>query len=161
MSEEACEETIQWHGGRLHCLMERNHAGSHQYGDPSNPTSGPQIVTKLTGVGLGGARAVQGPTLERSVTQQDLDVATQKEDPRRFQRERIPRAEPDNWAHRNQNLRCATCMWFARKRAAPVVDREDPRPVGRCRRHAPTMSGWPVMFDTDWCGDFKLDENKA
>jgi hypothetical protein len=32
--------------------------------------------------------------------------------------------------------------------------------VGRCRRHAPTMSGWPVMFPGDWCGDHKLDEEK-
>jgi len=21
------------------------------------------------------------------------------------------------------------------------------------------MSGYPVVFDTDWCGDHKLDEN--
>lgn len=31
--------------------------------------------------------------------------------------------------------------------------------VGRCRRHAPTMQGWPVMYDSDWCGDHKLNEN--
>ena len=30
--------------------------------------------------------------------------------------------------------------------------------IGRCRRHAPTMSGWPVMFPTDWCGDHKLSD---
>lgn len=32
--------------------------------------------------------------------------------------------------------------------------------IGRCRRHAPTMSGFPVVFDTDWCGDHKLDETR-
>jgi len=32
--------------------------------------------------------------------------------------------------------------------------------IGRCRRHAPTMTGWPVVFNTDWCGDHKLDEEK-
>jgi hypothetical protein len=33
--------------------------------------------------------------------------------------------------------------------------------VGRCRRHAPTMTGYPVVYTSDWCGDHKLDENKA
>jgi hypothetical protein len=32
--------------------------------------------------------------------------------------------------------------------------------VGRCRRHAPTMSGFPVVYEDDWCGDHKLDETK-
>jgi hypothetical protein len=32
--------------------------------------------------------------------------------------------------------------------------------LGRCRRHAPTMSGYPVVFKNDWCGDHKLDETK-
>lgn len=27
---------------------------------------------------------------------------------------------------------------------------------GRCRRHAPTMGGYPVVFPDDWCGDHKL-----
>lgn len=31
---------------------------------------------------------------------------------------------------------------------------------GRCRRHAPTMSGFPAVFGHDWCGDHKLDETK-
>lgn len=32
--------------------------------------------------------------------------------------------------------------------------------LGRCRRHAPTMSGYPVVFPSDWCGEHKLDETK-
>jgi hypothetical protein len=32
--------------------------------------------------------------------------------------------------------------------------------IGRCRRHAPTMKGFPAVFMSDWCGDHKLDENK-
>jgi hypothetical protein len=32
--------------------------------------------------------------------------------------------------------------------------------IGRCRRHAPTMNGYPVVHPTDWCGDHKLDETK-
>lgn len=31
--------------------------------------------------------------------------------------------------------------------------------LGRCRRHAPTMSGFPAVFQGDWCGDHKLNEN--
>jgi len=33
--------------------------------------------------------------------------------------------------------------------------------LGRCRRHAPTLGGWPAVYSSDWCGDHKLDENKA
>ena len=56
----------------------------------------------------------------------------------------------DNWIHRSEKMRCATCMYFVPKTAL----------IGRCRRHAPTMAGWPANFPTDWCGDHKLDENK-
>jgi hypothetical protein len=54
----------------------------------------------------------------------------------------------DNWKHRSAGMICKSCMWNAPK------DGE----VGRCRRHAPTMSGYPVVFNSDWCGDHKLDE---
>jgi hypothetical protein len=33
--------------------------------------------------------------------------------------------------------------------------------VGRCRRHAPTMNGYPVVYMDDWCGDHRIDENKV
>ncbi len=53
-------------------------------------------------------------------------------------------------------MSCATCMWFA-----PKEEKPDEVPVlGRCRRHAPTMSGYPVVFMSDWCGDHKLDGSK-
>lgn len=65
--------------------------------------------------------------------------------------------QPDNWRNRSQGMRCATCIHFVPK-ASP---RLAPGPqLGRCRRHAPTLSGWPAVFATDWCGDHKLDENK-
>lgn len=64
-----------------------------------------------------------------------------------------PVAKLDPWEHRAARMRCSTCMWFVPK---------EPRPeLGRCRRHAPTMNGYPVVFATDWCGDHKLDETKA
>ena len=56
----------------------------------------------------------------------------------------------DNWEHRSSKMRCATCMWFVPKQS-----------IGRCRKHAPTMNGYPVVFEGDWCGDHKLDETKV
>ena len=59
---------------------------------------------------------------------------------------------PDPWKHRSTGMRCSTCMWFVEKGTGDV---------GRCRRHAPTMNGYPVVFENDWCGDHKLDETKV
>jgi hypothetical protein len=79
---------------------------------------------------------------------------------------------PDNWKHRSQGMRCKTCMWFVPKEksgvtpmtATEIIGCLTGRPMafdlGRCRRHAPTMNGWPVVFVNDWCGDHKLDEEK-
>ena len=61
----------------------------------------------------------------------------------------------DNWKLRSSGMVCMTCMFFVVK---SDID-GSPTKLGRCRRHAPTMSGWPVMFSTDWCGDHKLNEN--
>lgn len=55
------------------------------------------------------------------------------------------RADP--WENRSTGMRCSTCMWA-------VIQTETKK--GRCRRHAPTMSGYPVIFGNDWCGDHKL-----
>ena len=61
----------------------------------------------------------------------------------------------DPWKHRSKGMLCATCMYYVAKVSA------EPHPeLGRCRRHAPTMSGYPAVFPSDWCGDHKLDENK-
>jgi len=59
----------------------------------------------------------------------------------------------DNWKHRSEGMKCKTCMWFAQK-----VNMTGDSEIGRCRRHAPTMNGYPVVFVTDWCGDHKLNE---
>ena len=61
----------------------------------------------------------------------------------------------DPWAHRSSGMRCRTCMWFVEKASHP--SHLNTR-VGRCRRHAPTMTGYPVVFSDDWCGDHKLNE---
>lgn len=65
--------------------------------------------------------------------------------------------KPDPWAHRTAGMRCRTCMWFVPKGDHPAGQPA----IGRCRRHAPTMSGYPAVFPDDWCGDHKLDEAKA
>lgn len=65
---------------------------------------------------------------------------------------------PDPWANRSEQMRCKTCMWFAPKVGTRLGEGYH---VGRCRRHAPAMAGYPVVFVNDWCGDHELDEGKA
>lgn len=78
-----------------------------------------------------------------------------KEDPR-VPIDRLRRTSPDPWKHRGDAMHCSTCMWYVAKNAPQNVTE-----LGRCRRHAPTMNGYPVVFPVDWCGDHKLDEMKA
>ncbi len=73
----------------------------------------------------------------------------------------------DNWKHRSQEMKCQTCIWFVPKAAsetpldpnAKSKQQVERGRIGRCRRHAPTMAGFPVVFESDWCGDHKLTEN--
>lgn len=69
-------------------------------------------------------------------------------------------AKIDPWKHRSNGMRCSTCMWFVKKAVNDMmaVDRKE---VGRCRRHAPTITGYPVVYRDDWCGDHKIDETKV
>ena len=64
----------------------------------------------------------------------------------------------DPWLHRSDGMRCRTCIWYVPK---VLTARLGESTVGRCRRHAPTMNGYPVVYMTDWCGDHRLDENKV
>lgn len=61
----------------------------------------------------------------------------------------------DPWIHRSSSMRCRTCMWFVKKESVRKTV------LGRCRRHAPVMNGFPVVFLDDWCGDHRLDEDKV
>ncbi len=54
----------------------------------------------------------------------------------------------DNWVARSEGMQCHTCLCYVEKTPN----------IGRCRRHAPTLQGWPVMFPTDFCFDHKLNE---
>jgi hypothetical protein len=66
-------------------------------------------------------------------------------------------AQDDPWVHRSEGMRCRTCIWFVPKHPIAKLGYD----LGRCRRHAPTMAGYPVVFVNDWCGDHRLDENKV
>lgn len=72
----------------------------------------------------------------------------------------------DNWKHRSNNMNCNTCMWFVPKTPSEIKPTHfDPLGVregdlGRCRRRCPEISGFPVVFVGDWCGDHRIDENK-
>lgn len=80
---------------------------------------------------------------------------------------RISQAEPleDNWKHKAYGMRCRTCRAFVLKATDPSIPTpgisEKRGAIGRCRNHSPTMQGFPVVFEMDWCLDHKLDENKA
>jgi Pyruvate/2-oxoacid:ferredoxin oxidoreductase delta subunit len=63
----------------------------------------------------------------------------------------------DPWIHRSEGMRCKSCIWFVPKQANNKLGYD----LGRCRRHAPTMNGYPVVFVNDWCGDHRIDENKV
>lgn len=66
----------------------------------------------------------------------------------------------DNWKHRSARMKCDTCMWYVPKEL--TSDQAGPRVgLGRCRRRSPTMAGFPAVYDSDWCGDHKIDEEKA
>jgi hypothetical protein len=62
--------------------------------------------------------------------------------------EKVPMPGPwiDPWL--TSEPRCRTCKYHV---ASP-----DGNQKGRCRRHAPTVEGYPMSYtDYDWCGDHK------
>lgn len=61
----------------------------------------------------------------------------------------------DPWKDREKVGTCRTCMFFIIKQS-----RSGDSEIGRCRRNAPTRTGYPVVYPTDWCGEHKIDENK-
>jgi hypothetical protein len=65
----------------------------------------------------------------------------------------------DKWQHRSAMMKCMACMYYVPKESLRLFTPGNG--VGRCRRHAPTTNGWVVVREGDWCGDHKLDENKA
>ncbi len=72
----------------------------------------------------------------------------------------VAKQAADPWVNRSSGMRCRTCIWFVSKEPQALTVTVKSHEVGRCRRHAPTMGGYPVVYMTDWCGDHRLDENK-
>ena len=62
----------------------------------------------------------------------------------------------DPWARRDAGMRCATCLSFVPKSGDHPDIGNNGGVQGRCRRNAPTMRGFPVVFETDWCGEHRL-----
>lgn len=54
------------------------------------------------------------------------------------------------WENREEDAYCKNCVWFMSKMNG----------LGRCRRHAPTIIGFPQVFENDICGDIRLDDRK-
>ena len=68
--------------------------------------------------------------------------------------------QPDSWVARPAGMRCRTCIFYVLKQPTERIGGKSPQEIGRCRRHAPTMSGYPAVFPADWCGDHKVNENR-
>ena len=69
---------------------------------------------------------------------------------------------PDKW-DRKTGFCCMTCMYYVPKKTKKTnfTDPEEEE-VGRCRRHSPTMLGYPTVYaQFDWCGDHKLGTNPS
>lgn len=112
----------------------------NQEDTPGNkyPDRAPVPDPKFTGMKMGDTPVQADPVMEVA----DMGLAS------------------DPWAHRSSGMKCSTCMWYVRKDPPPMKIGMEPVNIGRCRRHAPTMNGYPVVYHHDWCGDHKLDENK-
>lgn len=54
----------------------------------------------------------------------------------------------DNWKDKATGMICSTCTNYAPKNEY----------IGRCRRNAPTMKGFPPVFPSDWCGEHKMND---
>ena len=66
----------------------------------------------------------------------------------------------DPWEGRNKYRRCQKCMHYVPK--LPTDTTRNYTMIGRCRRHAPVcQEGYPVVYPTDFCGDFRMDEDKV
>lgn len=67
----------------------------------------------------------------------------------------------DKW-DRKTNFNCESCMfWVEKQRLVDLGGKkvELDTKLGRCRRYAPTMKGYPVVYSCDWCGEHKIGSN--
>lgn len=65
----------------------------------------------------------------------------------------------DKW-DRKTNFNCYSCMYCVPKGELKKDQKYDIDAIGRCRRNAPTMKGYPVLeLFHDWCGEHKIGSN--
>lgn len=65
----------------------------------------------------------------------------------------------DRW-DRKTDFGCDSCMFYVpKKKHSTSGDSTVPSLEGRCRRNAPTLKGYPVVFADDWCGEHKRGSN--
>ena len=64
----------------------------------------------------------------------------------------------DKW-DRKTNFNCESCMFYVPKRDAAIGGVVFDTPEGCCRHNAPTMKGYPVVWNFDWCGEHKIGSN--
>jgi len=50
-------------------------------------------------------------------------------------------------------------FYVPKKHHSSVPPTGGPAEEGRCRRYAPSMKGYPVVFADDWCGEHKRGSN--
>ncbi len=50
-------------------------------------------------------------------------------------------------------------MWYVMKQKTNDAGLHVDTVLGRCRKRAPTMAGYPAVFLDDWCGEHKLCED--
>ena len=54
----------------------------------------------------------------------------------------------DNWKHCGLSMKCGSCMWWIQKTGNSgdinLSSNSKIDPLDRCRRHAPTMNGFPA-----------------
>ena len=54
---------------------------------------------------------------------------------------------------------CKTCKFYEEK--VPAKQDRNYTMIGRCKRNAPQAGeGFPMVYPTDWCGQYRIDENK-
>lgn len=68
--------------------------------------------------------------------------------------------EKDPWKGRSEGMRCRSCVFYVPKARGDGRITTSEHEIGRCRRNAPTMRGFPAVFPQDWCGEHRIDENR-
>jgi len=67
------------------------------------------------------------------------------------------KSKMDRW-DRKTDFGCNSCMFYVPKKEHSTSGNLAAG-EGRCRRYAPSMKGYPVVYFDDWCGEHKRGSN--